>query len=354
MNGITKALSEHPRVRLLHSPTPLEEMPRLGEAIGLNNLFVKRDDCTGVAGGGNKTRKLEYVIGRALANGVDTLITTGAIQSNHARQTAGLAARLGLECHLVLESAVENVPPEYEFSGNVLLDKLFGAIIHPAEVAKEQGGNAVDITSANVGQHQMNKLSEELRAAGKSPYIIGIGASSPTGALGYVECAAEIEQQSDLMGGPADWVVHGSGSCGTQAGLVAGFRLMGAPTRVLGVGVSGTKQDGRIAQVEALANETAQLLGHNAAIPETDIHVTGDYVGEGYGIFGDDVRASVAQIASKEGLLIDPVYTGKALTGLIDLAQKGFFKSSDRVVFVHTGGWPGLFAYASCILNDDC
>jgi len=353
MNGTTKALSEHPRVRFLHTPTPLEEMPRLGEAIGLSSLFVKRDDCTGVAGGGNKTRKLEYVIGQAVANGADTLITTGAIQSNHARQTAGLAARLGLECHLVLESAVENVPPEYETSGNVLLDKLFGAHIHLAEAPKEEEGNAVDITSADIGQHQMKKLSEDLRAAGKSPHIIGIGASSPTGALGYVECAAEIAQQSDMMGGPADWVVHASGSCGTQAGLVTGFRMLGAPTRVLGIGVSGTNQDGRIAQVEELANETAQLLGHNAAIPGTDIHVNGDYVGEGYGIFGDEVRGSVAQIASKEGLLIDPVYTGKALTGLIDLAQKGFFKPSDRVVFIHTGGWPGLFAYASRILNND-
>lgn len=349
MTDIANALSRFPRTRFLHSPTPLEPMPRLGKEIGLPNLWIKRDDCTGLAGGGNKTRKLEYVVGQALEDGADTLITTGAIQSNHARQTAGIAAKLGLECHLVLQHVVSDAPREYLNSGNILLDRLFGATIH--EIGETPSGETGedDIKSMS-DEGAMIALGEQLRDAGRRPYIVSLGASSAVGSLGYAECAYEIAQQSGEA--PANWVVHASGSCGTQAGLIAGFKAMASPSRVLGIGVSGETQDGRIGLVKSLTAETAAFLGYNGAIEEGDLNVDGNYVGEGYGIFGDDVRYAVSLIARTEGILIDPVYTGKALAGIIDLARKGFFKASDKVVFVHTGGWPGLFAYAGKLSND--
>ena len=311
--------------------------------------MVKRDDCTGAAGGGNKTRKLEYEIGAALREGADTLITTGAIQSNHARQTAGLAAKLGLKCHLVLQHAVPDPSREYMHSGNVLLDKMFGAIIHEIPLPKPDpiGSNeAKDSISAMSDAQKMLKLPDEIRAAGGRPYVIRIGASSALGALGYAECASELATQADASGGPLDWVVHATGSCGTQAGLVAGFKAMGIATKVLGVGVSGDNQDVRKAMVKSLAQETLQLLGSTATVSDDDVIVNGDYVGEGYGLFGKDVRDAVFGVAQAEGILIDPVYTGKALAGLIDMARTHKLDADARIAYLHTGGFPGLFAHS--------
>lgn len=347
MKDISAVLARFPRTRLLHLPTPLEPMKRLGEQLSLENLTIKRDDCTGIAGGGNKTRKLEYAIGAALDEGADTLITTGAIQSNHARQTAGLAAKLGLKCHLVLQHAVADPSREYLESGNVLLDKMFGAIIHEIPIPKPTAGSnePKDGISAMTDDSAMRKVADDVRAAGGKPHIVCLGASSAVGALGYAECAAELAAQAEASGGPLDWVVHASGSCGTQAGLVAGFKAMGVATKVLGVGVSGTSQDGRAALVKTLAQETAQLLGCTESICDEDVIVTGEYVGAGYGLFGKEVRDAVYAIAGAEGILIDPVYTGKALTGLIGLARERRFDANARIAYLHTGGWPGLFAY---------
>lgn len=351
MNDITAALARFPRTRLLHLPTPLEPMERLGAQLGLKHLTVKRDDCTGIAGGGNKTRKLEYAIGDALTQGADTLITTGAIQSNHARQTAGLAAKLGLKCHLVLQHAVAEPMREYLESGNILLGKLFGAVIHEiaSDSAANSGATTKDGISALTDEMAMKKIADEVRASGGKPYIVPLGASSPIGSLGYAECAAELAAQAQATGGPLDWVVHATGSCGTQAGLIAGFKAMGLPTKVLGIAVSGTNQDGRKAIIKALAQETAQLFGSNARIEDEDVIVDGNYVGAGYGLFAQDVRDAVYNIAGTEGLLTDPVYTGKALTGMIDWARKEKFARTDRIAFLHTGGSPGLFAHTTLL-----
>lgn len=356
MADITQTLARFPRTRFLHNPTPLEPMPRLGAAIGLPNLFIKRDDCTGLAGGGNKTRKLEYAVGKALEEGADTLITTGAIQSNHARQTAGIAAKLGLDCHLILQHVVSGAAPEYLNSGNILLDRLFGATIHEiggetptAANDSDDDDDGEDDITAMADDRAMTDLANKLRSEGRKPAIVSLGASDPVGSLGYAECAAEIAAQT--VDAPVDWVVHASGSCGTQAGLIAGFKAMGSTTRVLGVGVSGETQEGRIGLVKSLTEAVATLLDYNGSIDDSDVVVDGNYVGEGYGLFGDDVRDAVSLIARTEAILIDPVYTGKALAGIIDLARKGFLKPSDRVVFVHTGGWPGLFAYAGKLLR---
>lgn len=350
MKDISAALARFPRTRLLHLPTPLDPMARLGAQLGLKNLTIKRDDCTGAAGGGNKTRKLEYEIGKALSEGADTLITTGAIQSNHARQTAGLAAKLGLKCHLVLQHAVADPTDEYLSSGNMLLDKMFGATIYEMPVPKppRPGSNEPkDSISAMTDAAAMERVANDVRAADGKPYIVCLGASSAIGALGYAECAAELAQQAQVSGGPLDWVVLANGTSGTQAGLVAGFKAMGVDTKVLGVGVSGTSQDGRAKLVNSIAQATLQLLGSSQSIEDNDVILTGDYVGTGYGEFDKDVRDAVFDIAGTEGILIDPVYTGKALAGLIDMARAGKFDPNARIAYLHSGGWPGLFAYTS-------
>ncbi|HEV2362926.1 MAG TPA: D-cysteine desulfhydrase family protein [Caulobacteraceae bacterium] len=348
MKDIAGALSRFPRTRLLHLPTPLEPMERLGKELGLSRLVVKRDDCTGLAAGGNKTRKLEYEVGAALAQEADTVITTGAIQSNHCRQTAGLAARMGLCCHLVLQHAVADAPSEYLNSGNVLLDRMLGAVIHEIAAPEPASGSneGEDAVAAMSDAEAMEEVAEKLKSEGAKPYIIKIGASTALGALGYAECAAELAAQAEADGGPLEFVVHATGSCGTQAGLVAGFKALGAPTKVVGVAVSGERQDVRQAIVKSLAQETLQLLGSHAEVDDDDVIVEGGYVGAGYGLFGEEVRCAVSTAARKEALLIEPVYTGKAMAGLIDLARKGRFDRDARIAYLHTGGLPGLFAYA--------
>lgn len=341
MKDLAKQLARFPRVQPIHLPTPFEAMPALTRELGAATLYVKRDDLTGLAVGGNKTRKLQFVVGAALEEGADTLITTGGIQSNHARQTAAFAVKTGLRCELVLQHALADPPAEYLRSGNVLLDHLLGAVVHmpPPDLA------AGDVVQNLSGEAQMAEVAEAARRAGRKPYIVPLGASTPTGALGYAECAAEILAQPTAKGIAVDWVVLGSGSAGTQAGLLAGFKALGAPTRVMGIAVSGTEQETRRKLVASLAQQCAELLGWSGAIVEDDVVVNGDYVGEGYGLFADEVINVVRQTARLEALLIDPVYTGKAMLGLYDLSRRGFFKRGENVVFLHTGGTPGLFAY---------
>lgn len=349
MNDLSQSLSQFPRARLIQLPTPFEPMPRLEQVLGAPHLFVKRDDCTGLALGGNKTRKLQYVVGAALKEGVDTLITTGGIQSNHARQTAAFAARLGLRCELVLQHVLPDPSQDYLRSGNVLLDELLGATVHIPPV---KPGDASDTVKKNLsGEADLEAAAEAARRAGYRPCIVPLGASTGVGALGYAECAQEIAQQSAALGVEIDWVVLGSGSAGTQAGLVAGFKALGVRTRVLGVAVSGDTQDVRAGLVRSIAAETARLLGWNGKITAEDVHLNGDYVGAGYGYFGEDVVEALCTAARTEALLTDPVYTGKAMLGLCDLSRKGFFKKTENVVFLHTGGIPGLFAYREQLLQ---
>ena len=324
-------LARFPRVKLCHAPTPLEFMPNLTRALGGPQLWIKRDDCTGVATGGNKNRKLEFLVGEALAQGADHLVTQGAVQSNHVRQTTAVAAKFGLKCTAVLEHRIQTNDPDYLDNGNVLLDRLFGT-----EIEFRPGG--ADMQAA------LEEVGERLKSQGRKPYLIPGGGSNPTGALGYANVALELLAQANELGLRIDRLVHATGSAGTQAGLVAGFEAMSSGIRVLGIGVRAPK-DRQEANVHRLAEATAQKLGHKAAVPRAAVEANCDYVGAGYGIPTDGMAEAVRMLARLEGILLDPVYSGKAMAGLIDLIRKGAFGKDENVVFLHTGGQAGLFAY---------
>jgi L-cysteate sulfo-lyase len=324
-------LSRFPRQRFAHLPTPLEPMERLSKHLGGPRLWIKRDDCTGLSSGGNKTRKLEFLIGDALAQGADTIITQGATQSNHARQAAAAAARFGLECHLLLEDRTGFQSPDYTLNGNVLLDRL-----HGASLSKRPGG-----TDMNA---QMEKLAAELRDKGRKPYIIPGGGSNAVGALGYANCALELVAQANERGLKIAHAVHATGSAGTQAGFVTGMVAINADIPVLGIGVRAPKEKQEQA-VFALAEKTAEHLGAPGIVKRAHVAANCDYVGPGYGLPTAGMAEAVKMLAQFEGILLDPVYTGKGMHGLIDLVRKGFFAKDSDVVFLHTGGSVGLFAY---------
>ena len=324
-------LARFARVRFAHLPTPLEPMPNLTGLLGGAQLYVKRDDCTGLATGGNKTRKLEFLIGDALAQGADTLITHGAVQSNHVRQTAAAARKYDLKCAALLERRVPGREPEYETTGNLLLDRLLGA-----ELRFVAPDTDMDAACA--------ELAEEVRERGGRPYYIPGGGSNPVGALGYVNAALELLQQANDLGVRIDGVVHATGSTGTQAGLVCGLEGANAGIDVLGVCVRRPAA----AQEEAvyqLAGATADFVGVRGGLERARVRANGDYVGPGYGIPTQATVDAIRLAAEHEGLLLDPVYSGKAMAGLIDLCRRGFFTRGQNVVFLHTGGATALFAY---------
>jgi L-cysteate sulfo-lyase len=325
-------LSRFPRVSLAHLPTPLEYLPRLTEHLGGPKIYVKRDDCTGLGTGGNKTRKLEFLVADAIEQGADVIITQGAVQSNHARQTAAAACKVGMACELIFEKRVKDADEAYRTSGNVLLDRIYGANIR--EVEKGSDMNAA-----------MEDVAAELRAAGKTPYIVPGGGSNTIGALGYVDCALEIMAQANREGIVVDHVVHATGSAGTQAGLAVGLKMTNSNVPLLGIGVNAPK-DVQEEKVWLLAKETAEYVGAPGCVSREDIVANCDYVGDGYGIPTKAMNDAVMLLARMEGLLFDPVYSGKGLAGLIDLVQKGFFDGADSIVFVHTGGVAGLFGYS--------
>lgn len=324
-------LSRFPRTRLAHLPTPLEPLPRLTELLGGPELWVKRDDCTGLATGGNKTRKLEFLMGDALALGADTVLTQGAVQSNHCRQTAAAAAKLNMKCELLFENRIADPSDNYLNSGNVFLDKLFGAGIHDYPA-----GTDMDLA--------MEEMAVEISAQGGKPYIIPGGGSNPVGALGYINCAIEIINQANEMGLKFDRIIHATGSAGTQAGLVTGIQAMNANIPVLGIGVNAAK-DIQEERVFYLAESTADYIGAPGVVKRHDIVVNCDYIGDGYGIPTDGMREALDLLARLESLLFDPVYTGKALAGMIDLIRKGELSSNETIIFIHTGGSAGLFGY---------
>ncbi|MEX2496962.1 MAG: D-cysteine desulfhydrase [Woeseia sp.] len=324
-------LSRYPRVELAHLPTPLEFLPRLTEHLGGPNIFVKRDDCTGLGTGGNKTRKLEFLMGEALEQNADTVVTQGAVQSNHARQTAAAAAKLGLKCELVFEKRVQGASDAYRNSGNVLLDRLFGAAIREVPAGSDMDA-------------ELEAVAEESRLKGGNPYIIPGGGSNPVGALGYVDCAFELLSQANQAGLVIDQIVHATGSAGTQAGLVAGLAAMNAGIPVLGIGVNAAREI-QEPRVLALAERTADFLGAPGAVSLEQVVCNCDYVGPGYGVPTEAMNAAIVLLARLEGLLFDPVYSGKAIAGMIDLAHQGYFRETDNIVFIHTGGASALFAY---------
>lgn len=327
-----------PRVALAQLPTPLEELPRLrshlqAEAPGrlVPRLLVKRDDQTGLAGGGNKTRKLETLVADALRQGADTLLTAGAPQSNHCRQTAAAAAKLGLHAVLVLGGAA----PMLE-GGNLLLDRLLGAEIVWA----------ADRDRAQV----LAEAADVQRAAGRRPYVIPYGGSNPVGAAAYAAAFAELSEQLAAADQDAQHVVFATSSGGTQAGLAVGARATGYTGRLHGISVDqpATPLRQLLAQ---LATATAQHLGLAMAFEPQQFIVHDDYIGGGYGVVGDAEREAIGLLARSEGLLVDPVYTGRALAGLIDLIRQGQFDEHETVVFWHTGGLPALFAYAKALVS---
>lgn len=325
-------LSRFPRVSLAHLPTPLELMPRLSKHVGGPNIYVKRDDCTGLGTGGNKTRKLEFLMADAMQKNADVIITQGAVQSNHARQTAAAACKLGMACELIFERRVVDASDAYLASGNVLLDRIFGA-------------NIRDVDKGTDMDAEMEKLAADLRSDGKNPYIIPGGGSNPTGALGYVDCALEFLGQANREGIVIDHVVHATGSAGTQAGLLVGLKASSANIPLLGIGVNAAK-DAQEEKVWKLAQATADFVGAPGRVAREDVIANCDYVGDGYGLPTKAMNDAVMLLARTEGVLFDPVYSGKGLAGMLDLIEQGFFKQSKNILFVHTGGSAGLFGYS--------
>lgn len=310
-----------PRVRIAHLPTAIEPLPRLSAHLNGPRLWVKRDDQTGLAFGGNKTRKLEFVLADAQAKGARTLVSVGGVQSNHCRQTAALAARFNLDCILVLNGEPDQLP-----SGNLLLDQLFDA--------------EIVWTTRERREAVLKQTFDGALEAGRHPYLVPLGASTPLGSLGYAAAFQEMLDQDVIR---PDWIVVASSSGGTQAGMVLGARLANWGGRVLGISIDEPVDDlQRI--VAGLASEAAALIGQKHDVKPADVFVNADYLGGGYAVLGDAEVEAIRLFAKYEGLLLDPVYTGRAAAGLIGLIRQGFFKPEDTVLFWHTGGTPALFA----------
>jgi D-cysteine desulfhydrase family pyridoxal phosphate-dependent enzyme len=329
-------LADIPRVALAHLPTPLEPMINFQERLGGPRLFVKRDDATGLATGGNKARKLEFLMADALRQRADTIVTVGAVQSNHARQTAAAAAKLGLRCILALTQTVPIDTAAYRMSGNALIDRLTGV-----EIRLFPG----DADTARVSA----TIADELKQHGRRPYVIPVGGSTPVGSLGYALAAKELLDQADAQGIRIDAIVHGSGSGGTQAGLLVGLAALGRAIPVIGISVSAPEEKQR-AKVRVLIEPTATLLGLSTI--DAEVVIDDRFVGAGYGLPTPAMREAVELVAASEGLLLDPVYAGKAMAGLIARARRGDFTAAQTVVFLHTGGSAALFAYIDQFAND--
>jgi L-cysteate sulfo-lyase len=328
------ALSAYPRFGLLDGVTPIQRLTRLERELGKVGLFVKRDDVMGLGGGGNKLRKLEFLLGEAIQQGADTIITVGARQSNHARLTAASAARAGLNCELVLTRSVQRSDAAYTENGNVLLDELLGASIH-------------DLPGSDDPMSFATRRAAELKDQGHRVYIAPLGGSSPVGCLGYAACAGEIEAQAAEMDVQFDEVVTPHGSGGTHAGLVAGFVALGRkPGYVRTHAVLATEAKARADSFEK-ANETLRLLGVEPNHSASDLNIDDAHLGDGYGMPTDSMREALRTLARTEGLLLDPVYSGKAFAGLLHDINNGCYNAGQNVLFVMTGGLPGLFAYRS-------
>ena len=317
------------RFPLAQLPTPIEELKSLSLELGGPKLLIKRDDQTGLALGGNKTRKLEFLLGQALEQGADTLVTAGAAQSNHCRQTAAAAAKAGLRCELLLNGTKPESP-----NGNLLLDELLGARIHwiqPSERAAKR-----------------RELPDQLRKEGRKPYVIPVGGSNGVGATGYVLAMIELVEQLDGIKRRVDHVVFASSSGGTQAGIVVGAKVTGFKAKLHGVSIDKDDRDGAPYGHELvdIANETAKYIGFDAQFTTNNFNVVYSYLGGGYGVVSDLEREAIRLLASRAGIMLDPVYTGRSMGALIDLVRKKAFRPDETVLFWHTGGAPALFAYA--------
>jgi D-cysteine desulfhydrase len=331
-------LAKFPRRRYTVGQTPMEAAARFSAALGGPNVIVKRDDLLGLSAGGNKTRKLEFLVADALAQGADTLVTCGAVQSNHCRLTLAAAVKEGLKCRLVLE---ERVPKSYkpDASGNNFLFRLLGV----EKIKVVPGGSDM--------MKEMSVVADEVAAAGRKAYVIPGGGSNAVGATGYVACAEEILAQVFEQGIRIDRVVCASGSAGTHAGLVTGFFGNSSNIPVVGIDVSRPKEV-QEKLVYDLVLKTAARVGIHSEVPRDAVLCFGDYFGPGYSIPTPEMAEAVRMLARTEGILLDPVYTGKAMAGLIDLSRKGFFRKDENILFVHTGGSPALYAYMQDLLDE--
>lgn len=331
-------ITSAPRLPLAFLPTPLTPLDRLSETLGGPRLWLKRDDCTGLATGGNKTRKLEFLLGHARAEGADAVVTFGAVQSNHARQTAAACAVAGMPCHLLLVRKVPWQDPAYETAGNVLLDHLLGAAVELVEPAGFEAARY--------------RLLGSLEARGLFPYVIPVGGSNAIGAMGYAACALELVEQAAAAGFVLSDIVHASSSAGTQAGLLAGFAGLGVGVetpprpRVHGINVSEPDPRTLPEQIEHIAAALLEQRGLAARVAPDDVRVDDRYVGPGYGVPGAETAEAIALLARTEGVLMDPVYSGKAFAGLLDRVRRGELADARDVVFIHTGGTATLGVYA--------
>jgi D-cysteine desulfhydrase len=327
------SLSEFPRIPLGNLPTPFVELKRLTKWLGGPKIFIKRDDLTGLGLGGNKIRKLEFLFGEAIKQNCDTVITGGAIQSNHCRQTAAAAASVGLQCHLALGGTKPETP-----NGNLLLDYLFGANIHYC--GEKRKGEALP------------EIENQLKSEGRKPFVIPYGGSNSIGALGFVAAIGEMKEQMLAKGIPIDYIVFPSSSGGTHAGITTGVDLYGLKTNVIGIGID-QKDSGETpyeSELACLGNELASKLNLPVHYNYSNFVVRKEYYGKGYGIMGDLEREAISSMARYEGILLDPVYSGRAMGGLIDMIKRKEFSSVDNVLFWHTGGTPALFDYARELL----
>jgi D-cysteine desulfhydrase family pyridoxal phosphate-dependent enzyme len=324
-----------PRFRLAALPTPVEHLPMLSAETGVN-LWTKRDDLTGFALGGNKARKLEFLVGDALAHGADCVITTGGSQSNHARITAAAAGKAGLECFLVLDTG------RHPSGGNLFLDNLFGAHIE-----------LLDSADPRVAVEAMRSLSDKLESQGRKPYSIPRGGSVPAGAVGYAAMIFELAQQFPEIGAPVDYLYVATGSCGTHSGIMAGIALAAIDLPVRGISVSHPERT-QVERVTTLTNDLLNWLGSSLTLGGLQVVVDAAYVGEGYGVPTAGVWEAIRRLSRSEAILLDPVYTGKAMAGLLDHIDRDVVPPGSTVVFVHTGGSPALFAYADEMEQSGC
>ncbi|MEM3490133.1 MAG: D-cysteine desulfhydrase family protein [Nitrososphaerota archaeon] len=324
-------LEEIPRIRLGFYPTLLHEMPRLSRMLGGPRIFIKRDDLTGLAFGGNKTRIIEYIFADAKNVGADIIVASCGVQSNWARQITAAAKILGMKPVLILRTAQFGEKPK-EYDGNLLLDKLMGADVRIVKAP----------ISADVSK-EMAEVANEYAAKGHRPYILY--SEPPIGVFGYVNCAYELVQQAMEQGIKIDYIVHASSGGATQAGLILGMKMQGLKTRIIGISAASRPKPVLVNDIKRLIDGAAKILGLDINLSDGDVFVSDDYELGGYGAPSNDIFNTIRTVAELEGIILDPVYTGKAMTGLIDLIKKGYFSRDEAVVFLHTGGLPALFAY---------
>ncbi len=326
-------LESLPRYKLATLPTPLDELPRLSRDLGIR-VLMKRDDLTGFALGGNKARKLEFLVADALAQGADMLVTGGGPQSNHARMTAAAARKVGMDCQIVFFGTRPN-----QVNGNLLLDELLGAQMLYANTEDKNETDRVLV-----------RVTDDLRAQGRQPYLIPVGGSTPLGCAAYMLAVGELLEQLRVMQVAPDYIFITTGSCGTHAGILAGTKYYDAAIPVYGITVSRVKSECQ-QRIPSLIEKTAQLLNYQLPITNHDISVNDNYIGPGYAIGTPEGRDAILNVARSEGIFLDPVYTGKTMAGLIDLVRRGDIARGATVVFWHTGGAPGIFGYPKDVLS---